>query len=37
MHPDLDAFSPLGYANELFSDLDTPAGEATISYLLIPQ
>jgi hypothetical protein len=37
MHPDLDAFSPLGYANQLFLDTDTPVGAATVSYLLIPQ
>jgi len=37
MHPDLDAFSPLGFANQLFLDTDTPVGAATVSYLLIPQ
>jgi hypothetical protein len=37
MHPDLDAFSPLGYANQLFLDTDSPVGAATVSYLLIPQ
>jgi hypothetical protein len=37
MHPELDAFSPLGYANGLFLTVDSPAGQATISYMLSPK
>lgn len=36
MHPDLDAFSPLGFANELFgSDPEAPVGRAGVGYVLI--
>jgi hypothetical protein len=37
LHPNLDAFAPLGFANGLFADTDAVAGQATVSYLLIPK
>jgi plastocyanin len=38
LHPDQDAFSPLGLANGLFSaDAEAPVGSATVSYLLGPK
>jgi Bacterial Ig-like domain (group 2) len=37
-HLGLDAFSPLGFANELFAtDPDAPQGAATVSYALFPK
>lgn len=38
MHPDLDAFSPLGFANGLFaSDPEAPVGQAGVGYVLVPK
>jgi len=37
LHLNLDAFAPLGFANGLFADTDAVAGQATVSYLLIPK